>query len=52
MTAVKPNRSEAFLAAGVPWSDPIDPAMDDAALLEAGAKLLANVGHADAADHA
>ena len=40
MTAVKPNRSEAFLAAGVPWSDPVDPADKDEALLKAGEILL------------
>ncbi len=40
MTAVKPNRSEAFLAAGVPWSDPVDPADKDHALLKAGEALL------------
>jgi D-glycero-beta-D-manno-heptose-7-phosphate kinase len=40
MTAVKPNRSEAFLAAGVPWSDPVDPADKDEALLKAGEALL------------
>ncbi len=40
MTVVKPNRSEAFLAAGVPWSDPIDPADKDQALLNAGEALL------------
>jgi D-beta-D-heptose 7-phosphate kinase/D-beta-D-heptose 1-phosphate adenosyltransferase len=40
MTAVKPNRSEAFLAAGVPWSDPVDPADKDEALLQAGEVLL------------
>ena len=40
MTAVKPNRSEAFLAAGVPWSDPVDPADKDEALLKAGEVLL------------
>jgi rfaE bifunctional protein kinase chain/domain len=40
MTAVKPNRSEAFLAAGLPWSDPVDPADKDEALLRAGETLL------------
>ncbi len=40
MTAVKPNRNEAFLAAGVPWSDPVDPADKDEALLKAGETLL------------
>ena len=40
ITAVKPNRNEAFLAAGLPWSDPIDPADKDEALLKAGEILL------------
>ena len=42
MTAVKPNRSEAFIAAGVPWSDPHEPAADDQALLRVGRILLEN----------
>jgi D-beta-D-heptose 7-phosphate kinase/D-beta-D-heptose 1-phosphate adenosyltransferase len=41
-TALKPNRAEAFLAAGVPLSDPILPVSDDALLLEAGRRLLAS----------
>ena len=28
VTAVKPNRAEAFLAAGIPWSDPTEPVSD------------------------
>jgi D-glycero-beta-D-manno-heptose-7-phosphate kinase len=40
VTVVKPNRSEAFLAAGLPWSDPVDPADQDKALLQAGETLL------------
>ena len=40
VTAVKPNRNEAFLAAGVPWSDPIDPATRTQALLKVGDALL------------
>ncbi len=40
VTAVKPNRAEAFLAAGIPWSDPIEPAQEDSALLQVGAALL------------
>ena len=40
ITAVKPNRNEAFLAAGLPWSDPIDPADQDQALLKVGDVLL------------
>jgi D-glycero-beta-D-manno-heptose-7-phosphate kinase len=40
MTVVKPNRSEAFLAAGIPWDDPEDPADQDRALLNVGKTLL------------
>jgi rfaE bifunctional protein kinase chain/domain len=39
-TAVKPNRLEAFLAAGLPPSDPVTPVLSDAALGEAGRRLL------------
>lgn len=39
VTAVKPNRSEAFLAAGVPLEDPADDPAHDAALLRVGAAL-------------
>ncbi|MGA2118701.1 MAG: PfkB family carbohydrate kinase [Bryobacteraceae bacterium] len=39
-TAIKPNRSEAFHAAGLPPSDPVEPAERDLALLEAGHRLL------------
>jgi D-beta-D-heptose 7-phosphate kinase/D-beta-D-heptose 1-phosphate adenosyltransferase len=38
--AVKPNRVEAFLAAGMPPSDPMDPVLHDAPLLEAGRRLM------------
>ena len=41
VTAVKPNRNEAFLAAGLPSSDPVDPPGKDTALLKAGEILLA-----------
>jgi rfaE bifunctional protein kinase chain/domain len=41
VTAVKPNRNEAFLAAGLPWSDPVDPPSKDTALLKTGEILLA-----------
>lgn len=44
VTAVKPNRSEAFLAAGVPLSDPVEPASEDKALLDVGALLLKKWG--------
>jgi D-beta-D-heptose 7-phosphate kinase/D-beta-D-heptose 1-phosphate adenosyltransferase len=40
VTAVKPNRSEAFLAAGIPWSDPVEHAEKDDALIEVGRVLL------------
>jgi len=40
VTVVAPNRNEAFLAAGLPLSDPIDPAEEDSALLEVGEMLL------------
>ncbi len=39
-TAVKPNRTEAFLAAGLPPSDPVLPVLEDRALLEAGNRLM------------
>ncbi|MEP6938057.1 MAG: bifunctional ADP-heptose synthase [Chthoniobacterales bacterium] len=40
VTVVKPNRKEAFLAAGLPLTDAVDPPERDEALLAAGAKLL------------
>jgi D-glycero-beta-D-manno-heptose-7-phosphate kinase len=40
ITAMKPNRNEAFLAAGLPWTDPVDPADKDEVLLKAGETLL------------
>ena len=40
LTAVKPNRNEAFLAAGLPWSDPTQEPMKDKPLLKAGEALL------------
>ncbi len=39
-TAVKPNRSEAIAAAGLPPTDPVEPPSEDAPLLAAGEKLL------------
>ncbi len=39
-TAIKPNRSEAFQAAGKPLETPVDPPEHDAALLEVGRELL------------
>ena len=44
VTTVKPNRTEAFLAAGVPLTDPVDPATDDSALASVGAALLQRWG--------
>jgi rfaE bifunctional protein kinase chain/domain len=44
LTAVKPNRSEAFQAAGVPWDDPSDPADQDEALAKVGDALLKKWG--------
>lgn len=41
VSVVKPNRTEAFAAAGVRPSDPVDPANQDKPLLEVGATLLA-----------
>lgn len=40
LTAVKPNRSEAFLAAGQPWEDAGDSPEHDNALLRVGEMLL------------
>jgi rfaE bifunctional protein kinase chain/domain len=40
VTAVKPNRREAFLAAGLPASDPVEPPTKDRLLLKAGKILL------------
>jgi D-glycero-beta-D-manno-heptose-7-phosphate kinase len=39
-TVVKPNRHEAFAAAGVPWSEPAANPLEDRALLEVGRILL------------
>jgi D-beta-D-heptose 7-phosphate kinase/D-beta-D-heptose 1-phosphate adenosyltransferase len=40
MTVVKPNRTEAFLAAGIPWRDPDDSPQKDGDLQRAGEVLL------------
>jgi D-glycero-beta-D-manno-heptose-7-phosphate kinase len=40
VTAVKPNRNEAFLAAGLRWSDPVETPGKDKPLLKAGEILL------------
>jgi len=42
VTAVTPNRSEAFASAGRPWSEPVDPVEKDSALFEVGRILLEN----------
>jgi D-beta-D-heptose 7-phosphate kinase/D-beta-D-heptose 1-phosphate adenosyltransferase len=41
LTAVKPNRTEAFLAAGLPWRDSAEDPGKDKPLLKAGEILLA-----------
>jgi D-glycero-beta-D-manno-heptose-7-phosphate kinase len=40
VTAVKPNRAEAFLASGVPWREPDDAPVEDVDLRRAGEALL------------
>ncbi|MEP6602422.1 MAG: PfkB family carbohydrate kinase [Spartobacteria bacterium] len=40
MTVVKPNRAEAFLAAGIPWRDADDSPNEDVDLARAGETLL------------
>ena len=40
IAVIKPNRTEAFAAAGVKWSPPVTPALQDEALLTVGKKLL------------
>jgi rfaE bifunctional protein kinase chain/domain len=40
VTVVKPNRAEAFLAAGIPWRDPYDAPAEDVDLKRAGEALL------------
>jgi D-glycero-beta-D-manno-heptose-7-phosphate kinase len=45
-TGIKPNRTEAFLAAGMPPSDPVDPPDQDKALLVVGDRLLERWGAA------
>jgi D-beta-D-heptose 7-phosphate kinase/D-beta-D-heptose 1-phosphate adenosyltransferase len=43
-TAIKPNRAETFLAAGLRPTDPIEPALRDEPLLAAGRELLRKWG--------
>jgi D-glycero-beta-D-manno-heptose-7-phosphate kinase len=40
LSVVKPNRSEAFHAAGIPWMEPTDSVVDDEALQKVGATLM------------
>jgi D-glycero-beta-D-manno-heptose-7-phosphate kinase len=40
LSAVTPNRSEAFAAAGLPYAEPVDEVLHDEALLRAGQVLL------------
>jgi D-beta-D-heptose 7-phosphate kinase/D-beta-D-heptose 1-phosphate adenosyltransferase len=40
-TVIKPNRHEAFAAAGLPWSEPASHPLEDKQLLVAGETLLA-----------
>lgn len=40
MTGVKPNRAEAFVAAGIPWRDPEAPPLEDVDLIRVGETLL------------
>ncbi len=44
VTAVKPNRTEAFQAAGIPLTDPVDPVENDAPLRATGSALLEKWG--------
>jgi D-beta-D-heptose 7-phosphate kinase/D-beta-D-heptose 1-phosphate adenosyltransferase len=41
LTAVTPNRAEAFACAGLPYREPVDDVMQDQPLMEAGARLMA-----------
>ena len=40
IAVIKPNRTEAFAAAGIPWKPPFSPALEDQALLAVGKELL------------
>jgi len=40
VTAITPNRSEAFASAGRPWTEPVEPAVEDKELFEVGTILL------------
>jgi D-beta-D-heptose 7-phosphate kinase/D-beta-D-heptose 1-phosphate adenosyltransferase len=41
LTAVTPNRSEAFACAGLPYREPVDDVLTDQPLMEVGKRLLA-----------
>ncbi len=47
VTAVTPNRSEAFAAAGQPWTDPVHPVENDTNLFDVGRMLLGKWGAAN-----
>ena len=51
VTAIKPNRIEAFHVLGLPPTETAGPVADDPLLRRAGELLLAKVGHGDAAHH-
>ena len=40
LDVIKPNRTEAFAAVGIPWAPPVTPPLQDQALLSVGEKLL------------
>ena len=40
IATIKPNRSEAFAAAGIPLTPPVNPVQEDTSLMEVGRKLL------------
>lgn len=40
IAVIKPNRSEAFAAAGIRWTPPVSPPLEDQALMSVGKKLL------------
>lgn len=40
LTAITPNRAEAFAAAKMPYAEPVDEVLRDAALMKAGQRLL------------
>ncbi len=44
LDVIKPNRTEAFAAAGIPWAPPVTPPLQDQALFSVGEKLLQQWG--------